>query len=186
MANGIDTSLLDRGTRGQEILTAPTLFQQTLPGLFAGSSQLQFDETFGGRLKKSLFGGLFGPTKKEREANEREQVAEKAALNRRTQGIAGQLRTAGRGDVLQFPAARDAVRAAALGEEQGLADVQSLLTSQTEAQVQAQTQRQVTADTAAELALEDQIDYFAYGNGWNGTDALDTDALDMDIEEIFS
>ncbi len=33
----------------------------------------------------------------------------------------------------------------------------------------------------AELAIEDQIDYFAYGNGWNGTDTLD-----MDIEEIFS
>lgn len=33
----------------------------------------------------------------------------------------------------------------------------------------------------AELAIEDQIDYFAYGNGWG-----DNDALDAGIEEIFS
>ncbi len=33
----------------------------------------------------------------------------------------------------------------------------------------------------AELAIEDQIDYFAYGNGWS-----DDNALDVGIEEIFS
>jgi len=152
MAGGIDSSLLERGTRGQEIITAPTLFQQTIPGLFAGSSQSQFDETQGGRFKKFFFGGLFGPTKKEREANKREQVAEKAAVVRRTQGIAGQLRNAGRGDVLQFPAARDAVRAAALGEEQGLKDVASFL-GPTEAQRAQGVERQRVTDATAQENL---------------------------------
>ena len=146
--------LQEQGRRGAQPLQQPSLFDQTLPGLFSGQSNIRFDETQGGRFKKHFFGGLFGPTKKEREANAREQKAEGAAIKRRAQGLAGQIRVAGRGDALSFPAVRDAVQAAALGEAQGLSDVASIIGSQTQAQVQAQAQRQVTADTGAELALQ--------------------------------
>ena len=155
MANGIDTSLIERGTRGQEALAAPSLFQQTLPGLFAGSSQVQFDETQGGRFKKFFLGGLFGPTKKEREANKREQVAEKAAINRRAGAIAGNIRLAGRGDALSFPAVRDAVQAAALGEPQALQDVAGIATGPTKAQRAQGIERQRVTDETARVALEE-------------------------------
>ena len=145
--------LLEAGRRGAAPLQAPSLFDQTLPGLFAGSSNIRFDETQGGRFKKHFFGGLFGPTKKEREANTREVKAEGAAIKRRAQGIAGQIRVAGRGDALSFPAVRDAVQAAALGEQQGLSDVAAIIGSQTGAQVQAQARRQLTADATAEEGL---------------------------------
>jgi len=142
-----------RGTAAQAAILAPTLFQQVLPGLFGGQEAARFEESFFDRFKRIKFGGIFGPSKAEREAFEREQTAELAAINRRTQGIAGQLRVSGRGDVLQFPAARRAVEAAALGEPQGLADVEALLASQTQAQVTAQTKRQVTADETAQEQL---------------------------------
>jgi hypothetical protein len=170
VANGIDPNLITRGTRGTELLTAPTLFQQTLPGLFAGSSQLQFDETQGGRFKKFFFGGLFGPTKKEREANKREQVAEKALINQRAKSIAGSLRNAGRGDVLQFPAARDAVQAAAEGDAQAQASVAGFL-GPTKAQRAQGIERQRITDRSAELGLEQAELTAAGGRFGSGIDA---------------
>ena len=155
MATTIDQKLLERGTRAQQFLTAPTLFDQTLPGLFSGGANIRFDETQGGRFKKHFFGGLFGPTKKERAANKREIVAEKAALNQRTKDIAGRLRVAGRGDVLQFPAARDAVQAAAQGDPDARAAVESFF-GPTEGQREAGIRRQQVTDATAEQTLIDQ------------------------------
>jgi hypothetical protein len=174
VANGIDPSLIQRGTRGTELLTAPTLFQQTLPGLFAGSSQLQFDETQGGRFKKFFLGGLFGPTKKEREANKREVVAEKAALNRRTTGIIGQFKQAGIDrSAASFPAVRDAIQAAAAGEAQGLSDVQSILAQAPRAVAgrEAATERARISDRSAELGLEQAELTAAGGRFGSGIDA---------------
>lgn len=158
-----DTNLIDKlkgkaksqiqQTAAGAAIVAPSLFEQTLPGLFGGRAAVEFEETFFDRFKRIKFGGIFGPSKAERAAFEREQVAERAALNRRTQGIAGQLRAAGRGDTLQFPAVRRAVEAAALGEEQGLADVASLFTAQTEAQRAAGVRRQAVSDLTAEETL---------------------------------
>ncbi len=166
MANGIDSSLIERGTRGQEIITAPTLFQQTLPGLFAGSGQVRFDETFGGRLKKFFLGSLGGPTKVERAANEREQTAEKAMINQRTKSIAGSLRVAGRGDVLQFPAARDAVQAAAEGDADAQAAVLSFLGPTKAQRAQGVERQRVTDATAQEnlAALELEREGGAFGS----------------------
>ena len=160
MANGPQQGLpfpglLEQGRRGAAPLQAPSLFDQALPGLFSGQTNIRFDETQGGRFKKHFFGGLFGPTKKEREANAREIKAEGAAIKRRAQGIAGQIRTAGRGDALSFPAVRDAVQAAALGEQQGLSDVAAIAGGQTAGQRQAGVRRQAVADLTAEQTLAD-------------------------------
>jgi hypothetical protein len=157
MANGIDQSLLEAGRRGADFVQAPSLFDQTIPGLFSNLSTVPFDETQGGRFKKFFLGGLFGPTKAERAAFEREQTADAAALKRRSQGIAGQIRLAGKGDALSFPAVRDAVQAAALGEAQGLSDVAAIAGAQTGAQRAAGIRRQGVADLTAEETLRAAI-----------------------------
>lgn len=154
MANGIDQSLLQAGRRGAEFVQAPSLFDQALPGLFSNQSTIRFDETQGGRFKKFFLGGLFGPTKKEREAHAREQKAEAAATKVRAQGIAGQIRTAGRGDALSFPAVRDIVQLASTGDEESLRSVAGIIGNQTAGQRAQGIERQRVADESAQLQLE--------------------------------
>jgi hypothetical protein len=127
----------------------PSLFAQVLPGLFANQSAAGIPaQTFGERFRERAFGGLLGPSKRQKEGLKIEQDIEQAMIDRRAEGIAGQIRLAGRGDALSFPAVRDQVQAAALGDEQAQANIQSLLIAETKAQA---TQRQ-----AGELTQQQQ------------------------------
>ena len=133
-----------------------SLFNQVLPGLFANQSAQGIPaKTFGERFRETFAGGILGPSKRQKEGLKVEQEMETAMIKRRAEGLAGQIRLSGKGDALSFSSVRDAVQAAALGDQQGLSDVASILGAQTGAQRAAGAQRQVTADLTAEQALAD-------------------------------
>lgn len=95
MANGIpgiDPNLIQQGTSAAK----QSLFQNSLPGLFAQQQQLlERGQDFKSNLIEKIFPGLFKPSKREQELLDVQKRASSAALKRSRQGIRAEAREAG-------------------------------------------------------------------------------------------
>jgi hypothetical protein len=95
MANGIpgiDPTIIERGTAAAR----PSLFQQSLPGLFAQQQQLlERGQDVRTNLLKKILPGLFKPSKREQQLLDVQKRASAAELGRAREGIRAEARGAG-------------------------------------------------------------------------------------------
>ncbi len=123
------------------------LFSQVAPGLAAQREALVgAGQSLGDRIQKKLFPGLFKPNKAERETLRLTEEALQAQQDVSARSLQGALELEGLGDAAAFPDVRDAIQAAATGDQAGITAFNALMNQGKTAQAQreaAATQLQI-------------------------------------------